>query len=115
VAGKHNRNDPEVRSDFQHNLEACGLTDRVTPIRGFSSEVEWKGPPIGLLFIDGDHSFRGVSADARVWIPRTAHKAVVIFDDYRKGNKGVDRVVNSVRRRDFRWEFEPKPLAIGYR
>lgn len=50
----------------------------------------WSGPPVGLLYVDGDHSYEGVSADWRAWRGHMAPGGVVVFDDYRHLVKGKD-------------------------
>ena len=37
--------------------------------------------PIGLLFIDGDHSEEGVRRDWNCWSPQLAADAAIAFDD----------------------------------
>jgi len=52
------------RERFDINMEMFGLTERVTPIRADSREVAkvWQRQ-IGLLFIDGEHTYKGIQAD----------------------------------------------------
>lgn len=42
----------------------------------------WMGPPVGLLYIDADHSYDGVKRDWAAWLPNLAPGAAVVFDDY---------------------------------
>src|SRR5690606_17962121 len=42
----------------------------------------WTGPRIGLIYIDGDHSFEGAVDDFEAWRPHLAADAVIAFDDY---------------------------------
>lgn len=96
--GKHGYSAPEVRTDFERQLRACRLWSRVTPHRGFSTDVarDWT-KPVGLLFIDGDHSEAAVRADFEAWSPHLAPGAVVAFDDYATPrNPGVKSVVDSL-------------------
>jgi glycosyltransferase involved in cell wall biosynthesis len=37
--------------------------------------------PIGLLFVDGDHSFRGVKGDFDAWDPHVCLGGIIAFDD----------------------------------
>ena len=52
--------------EFSRNIEACGLTEYVTPLTGRSDEVAklWERP-IDLLFIDGSHRYEDVLTDFR--------------------------------------------------
>lgn len=68
---------------FNELLEAEGWTDRVTVIRGDSSKaVELWTQPIGLLHIDGDHSYEGALADYVNWSPFVVTGGAIVFDDY---------------------------------
>ena len=75
VYGKHGFTAPEVREVFESQLRAARLWSRVTPIKAFSVDAAsaWSGPPIGLLFIDGDHTEPAIRADLAAWTPHLAH------------------------------------------
>ena len=45
------------------NLDACGVTDVVTVVRGTSPAALDGLGPFGLVFIDGDHAAEAVAAD----------------------------------------------------
>lgn len=81
VYGKHGYSAPIVREQFEEQLRAAKLWSRVTPIQAFSVDAagDWDGPPIGLLFIDGDHD--AVAADFAAWQPHLADEHVVALDD----------------------------------
>lgn len=99
VYGKHGYSAPIVRETFEAQLRAARLWSRVTPIQGFSVEVarDWDGPPVGLLFIDGDHAERTVRADVQAWTPHLAESHVLAFDDIdTKRNPGVRAVVDTL-------------------
>jgi predicted O-methyltransferase YrrM len=67
------------------NLAEAGLAGRSQQIRGDSmiAGKQWdpEHMPIDLLFIDGDHSYRGASEDAAVWTPYVTVGGVVAFHD----------------------------------
>ncbi|MGC1374671.1 MAG: class I SAM-dependent methyltransferase [Anaerolineales bacterium] len=48
-----------------------------------SSEIVSPGwtKPIGLLFIDGDHSYEGVKRDFDCWVGHLTPNAIIAFDD----------------------------------
>jgi predicted O-methyltransferase YrrM len=78
------REDPSARTfnSFARNLDAAGLSDVVTPLVMRSTEaVSNVDGPVGLLFIDGDHSIEGARLDSETWLPRVAPSGVVMFHD----------------------------------
>ena len=78
------REDPAARTydDFRRNLEAARLLDHVRPLVMSSHEAEQvvKGP-VGVLFIDGDHSDAGAQEDGSLWLPRLASGAALLCHD----------------------------------
>jgi predicted O-methyltransferase YrrM len=74
------------REDQQHlyaNLARAGLGALVSVVGLDSRAVaeSWRGPLVGLLFIDGDHRYKAVRADFAAWDPHLAPGAIVAFDD----------------------------------
>ncbi len=50
--------------------------------RGFSHEVVGEVPrPVDLLFIDGDHSWEGVTRDLRLYVPLLKEDGILILHD----------------------------------
>lgn len=74
----------ESRNWANYNVKATGYSDRVTLIHGFSLDQaeSWDGPEIGLLFIDGDHSYEGARQDILKWSVHLAPGATIAVDDY---------------------------------
>lgn len=68
---------------FQLHCRAVGVEDIVVPKVATSLEAaaEWSGP-IGVLFVDGWHSYQAVIDDGRAWLPHLTKDAVAMFDDY---------------------------------
>ena len=62
----------------------------------------WPGPPVDLVFVDGDHSPEGCREDWDVWHPHVRPGGVVAFHDARlgapggTGSPGPTSVVNEV-------------------
>lgn len=67
----------------QANLQAAKLAGRSKQIKGDSAQVgrSWQLGAIDLLFIDGDHSYEGVSRDIAAWLPYVKPGGVAIFHD----------------------------------
>ena len=76
--------DPAASSyqDFLNNLEAAGVSDRVEPLRAYSTEVfrTWNRP-IRILWIDGDHSYAGTKTDFDGFLPYLNSDGVLVFHD----------------------------------
>lgn len=76
-------------ADQQHlyaNLARCCVGDKVRVVGLDSTSVAraWSGPPVGLLFVDGDHRYEAVRADLDAWRPHLAvgsGGALVALDD----------------------------------
>lgn len=83
---------------FRKHLGAFDLESLVVPIETESVQaaVRWDGPPIDLLYIDGDHVYEAVRADFEAWWPRVGGRGVVIFHDYDERHPGVKRLVDEV-------------------
>lgn len=110
--GKHGFSAPEVREAFESQLKACRLWGRVSPVRAFSVDAAacYDGPPIGLLYIDGDHEEAAVRADVAAWSPHLAADHVIVFDDLdTKRNPGVRVVVDELADR-----YTVEKVAVRY-
>jgi len=87
-------------------VRACGLGGQVTLVRQFGQDYarRWAGPPVGLLYVDGDHNTARGDIDA--WWPHLAEDAVITVDDYEprfdKVVVDMDGLVSSGLVTDFR-------------
>jgi len=73
---------PEDRGKFYRAMLRTGCY-RTVRLINLSSEMVTPGwaLPVGLLFLDGDHTAEGVRRDWRCWEPHLTPDAVVAFDD----------------------------------
>lgn len=97
VNGRFGFAEPETKVAFLEQIKPW--EEFITPIHAFSVDAArtWRGPPISLLFIDGDHSRSAVTEDFYAWKPHLAPGATVVFDDWgTKRNPGVRQSVNSM-------------------
>jgi hypothetical protein len=71
----------------QWNVRSLGYSGAITLEQAFSADAghAWTGPPVGLLFVDGDHSYEGVLQDVTAWASHLAPEATIVFDDYVSG------------------------------
>ncbi len=74
----------EYLSTFHENIGRAGLAALVETRQGptTAQAAAWNGPPIDLLFIDADHSYRSVMADFLAWAPHCRPGTTVAFHDY---------------------------------
>lgn len=63
------------------NMDEAGLSGRYVLVEKDSQFVDYQGAPIDLIFIDGDHSIKGVERDIMNWTPRVKAGGVVVFHD----------------------------------
>lgn len=85
---------PDDRTAFGENVRRAGVESLVTLI-GDRSEVaagSW-AEPIGLLWIDGDHTYEAVRRDFDAWSPYLVDGARVAFHDSTRAGLGPYRVV----------------------
>ena len=94
--------DPSIREDAERQIREMGLTEHVTMIQGFSVEVgqQWRGPKVGLLFIDGDHRQDAVRKDFAAWEKHLSEDAVIAFDDHNESHPGVPAAVQGLVDKD---------------
>jgi MMP 1-O-methyltransferase len=67
---------------FLRNLEQACLSDAVEIIRRSSVEAAQAfSAPVGLLFVDADHSYAGVRADICAWCPKVVEGGWIVLHD----------------------------------
>lgn len=82
------------------NLASAGVVDVVKVSSGVSwseglAEMVRGEGPVGLIFIDADHSYEGVYKDWTVWMPKLHPRSIVAFHD--RGAGGVGRLLEEIR------------------
>lgn len=104
---------------FRQQLEHVGLYDRVLAHQGTSvdtareyaeSFADGTAAPIGLLYVDADHSYEAVMADFNAWRDLVAPDGIIIFDDYTRTNPGVLRALRQLRDTG---RIRPLPVLAG--
>lgn len=85
---------PEDRAEFFRAMLRTSCYKIVRPI-DLSSEIITPGwtQPVGLLWIDGDHSYGGAKRDFGCWGPHLADNACVAFDDSLDPRLGPAQVI----------------------
>lgn len=65
----------------------------IIPLRGYSVEIAKSfNNKIDFIFIDGDHSYEGVSSDVKSWLPKIKDEGIIVFHDI-GWSEGVKRTV----------------------
>ena len=80
------------------NVQSLGYKRSITLVQGWSRPEgqAWQGPPVGLLFVDGDHTFEGAQSDLLSWAENLAPGATIVFDDYVSSQAEVVRAVDEL-------------------
>jgi hypothetical protein len=80
-------------------MRRAGVNQMITAIRSATADLaqQWSGPPVGLLFIDADHSYDGVRGDWTSWRTHCAPGGQVAFHDFENpAYEGVTRFVKEL-------------------
>jgi predicted O-methyltransferase YrrM len=88
---------PADRRAFFENLLKVGVVEKVRLVN-LSSEVACQGwtHPIGLLWIDGDHTVEGVRRDFESWAPFLQPGGVVAFHDANDPDGGPAKLIEEL-------------------
>jgi predicted O-methyltransferase YrrM len=74
--------DIDTYEEFIANVKKAGMNDIIVPVPKTSEDAAMVfSMPIGLIFIDGDHSYEGVRRDSESWIPKLKTGGIVAFHD----------------------------------
>jgi MMP 1-O-methyltransferase len=80
--------------NFKRNIQKANLKDLVTPLVKTSAQAAPSfRKKIGLLFIDGDHSYSMAKKDFKLWFPKLVNEGIIIFHDSTT-HPGVKKMVN---------------------
>ena len=93
------------RAVFIENIFKAGVHEKVHIVNLESNHAAmgWS-KPIGLLWIDGDHSFKQVKLDAVNWIPHVIKGGLIAFHDCRY--EDVAKALKWIEENDD-WSLEP--------
>jgi len=86
----------DVFPDFLKNV--APYKDKIRPLRGSSCKIREDWPEqkkIDFLWIDGDHSYKGVKRDIQDWVPLVKKNGIICFHDYRD-EPDVKRAVDEI-------------------
>ena len=87
----------DTSGQFLRNMAEIGVAERVEAhvARSVETARAYSGRPVGLLFVDGNHSEEAVFADGLEWSAHFAPQCAVALDDiaWVGVEKGVERLV----------------------
>ena len=80
---------------FRRHVDMFDLRGFAIEQVGLTTEVakRWTGDPIGLLFVDADHSYESCRADFEAWQPWLTDNALVLFHDHEPAYPGIIQAV----------------------
>ena len=87
-----------IKENFLSNMKNIGLDKIVNLLDMINHEAakEIEGNTVRFLFIDGDHTKKGVSKDIKLFFPMLKKGSIVVFDDYFEGFPGLLEAVDEV-------------------
>lgn len=94
--------------------------ERSIIIKGLSHEVsrQFEDETLGMLYLDGDHSYEGVMRDLDAWYPKVVKGGLIAGHDYLSGEYGVQQAVKDFTRSNKIFEIrtipENKPDDAGF-
>lgn len=79
--------------EFQSNIKYAGLNNHICQHLRFSADAarQWPDQSIGMIYIDGHHTYEAVKTDHLGWLPHLRPGAIVAFDDCTPNWPGVLR------------------------
>lgn len=92
-----------------HWVQSLGYSRDITLVQGFSHDLAetYEGKPVGLLYVDGDHTREGARRDIMVWARHLAPGARIAVDDYGHPDwPGVGEAVDELVAEGFLEPFE---------
>lgn len=90
---------PEVVRGY---LADFGFSPRILTALSWDAAAQVEGP-VGLLFIDADHTRESVERDITAWGPKMADQGVVVFHDYAYSEWPDVQLVADAWARDHGW------------
>jgi predicted O-methyltransferase YrrM len=101
VVGKHDLSD--LKQNFLANMKTLSLDSSVNLLDMPTIEAakEFRRGQVRFAFIDGDHTYEGVSRDIELIIPLLCPRAIMVFDDFSTAFPGllkaVDEMLKSIK------------------
>lgn len=96
VVGRQDLGD--LKQNFMSNMKALNLDFSISLLEMTTTEAarEFRPGQIRFLFIDGDHTYEGVSRDIELFLPLLCPSAVMVFDDFSTAFPGLLKAVGEM-------------------
>ena len=94
-------------TEYLNNIKP--VEEYIITLKGDSSSAakQFKDKSIDFLFIDGDHSYKGVKKNLIAWTPKIKQGGVISGHDYNESTCGVRQAVDEF------FTFNAKPYTGG--
>lgn len=76
------KEDKDLLAQFIQNMTKLDVLHKINVKKGYSEQFSGDFNKIDLLFIDGDHSIPGCTADFEQYAPKVAPGGLIAFHDY---------------------------------
>lgn len=88
-----------AKHNARYNVMGTGHASDVKLAQAFSVDAarDWGGPPVGLLYVDGDHTYQGCRQDIEAWAQHLVPGAVIAVDDYIEGDTDYEGLIRAVQ------------------
>lgn len=88
----------DLKDGFLSNMKRLGLSETVQLLNmpNEQAEKEIHNIKIRFLFIDGDHTKKGVEKDIALFFPKLVDGSIVIFDDFSECFSGLVKAVDTL-------------------
>ena len=88
---------PGSQESFNNNMVKAHFTGKVVSIHSTSIVASKTfGLPIGLMFIDADHSYPMVKNDYERWSSKMIQNSTMIFHDYNEVHPGLCKYIDEI-------------------
>jgi predicted O-methyltransferase YrrM len=96
VIGKQDLSD--LKHSFMSNMKSLNLDSSVNLLDMTTIEAarEFRLEQIRFLFVDGNHTYEGVSQDIELFFPLLCPSAIIVFDDFSKEFSGLLKAVGEM-------------------
>jgi predicted O-methyltransferase YrrM len=76
------KGESNLLTQFKENMQELGVLEDIIIKEGYSSQFHQHFDKIDLLFIDGDHTIKGCTADFDLYAPKVVPGGFIAFHDY---------------------------------